>query len=358
MPRLAVSKSASVIVGLSGGVDSAVAAYLLQQQGYAVRAVFMKNFTPREYEFLECPSFEDRRVAYAVAKHLKIPIETWDLEKHYRQKVLAYLYREYRAGRTPNPDVVCNNEIKFQVFLQLALKQKADYIATGHYARIKKTSKEYLLLKGRDLTKDQSYFLSGLNQNQLQQSLFPLGELTKKDVRALAKKIKLPNHDRPDSQGLCFVGQVKMQKFLQAKIKPKPGDIVDTAGNIVGRHPGVYFFTIGQRQGLNLGGGPIRYVVGKDLKKNQLIVGEISNRKLYRKTVNVSDWHWVGLLLTLPLKVKSKLRYRQPDQVCQIKQIRQGRATVLFSQPQRAVTPGQIAVFYRGAQLIASATIR
>lgn len=351
------TKQPTVIVGLSGGVDSAVAAHLLIQQGYNVRAVFMKNFSGKVGNLLQCPWKEDRRSAYQVAAHLDIPIETWDLEKDYRKQVLDYLYAEYRAGRTPNPDIRCNSEIKFKLFLHLAREHGADYIATGHYARIKKTTTGYHLLKGIDNDKDQSYFLSGLNQRQLSQALFPLGMMRKTAVRAVAKKLGLPNYDRPDSQGICFVGEVKMLDFLKAKIKPRQGNIVDTKGKIIGKHPGVYYFTIGQRRGLDLGGGPIRYVVAKDVKKNILVVGEADDQALYRREVQVSEWHWVSKPRSFPFKAKAKLRYRQQDQSCTIAKPSGNRTTIRFSRKQRAVTPGQIIAVYQGAELIASATI-
>ncbi len=348
----------SIIIGLSGGVDSAVAAYLLQKQGYTVRAVFMKNFSGRVGELLQCPWKEDRRSAYEVAAYLNIPIETWDLEKDYRKQVLDYLYREYRAGRTPNPDIRCNSEIKFKLFLHLARRAGADAIATGHYARVKRSRDgAFHLLKGLDSTKDQSYFLAGLNQQQLSQALFPLGAMKKSQVRILAKKIGLPNYDRPDSQGICFVGEVKMLDFLQAKIKPKPGKIIDTSGKVVGKHPGVYYFTIGQRRGLDLGGGPIRYVVAKDVKKNILTVGEVNDAQLYTREVRATDWHWVSPAQKFPLTAKAKLRYRQADQSCIVTKKTSTNVAIKFKTKQRAVTPGQIVAFYQGSELIASATI-
>jgi tRNA-specific 2-thiouridylase len=353
-----MKQSETIIVGLSGGVDSAVSAYLLKKAGYTVRAVFMKNFSDRVGELLDCPWKEDRRAAYEVASFLDIPIETWDLEKDYRAKVLDYLYKEYRLGRTPNPDIRCNSEIKFKIFLDLALKRGADKIATGHYSQVREDREGFFhLLKGKDSNKDQSYFLAGLNQKQLSKSVFPIGHLTKPQVRALAKKIKLPNYDRPDSQGICFVGEVKMADFLKAKIKPKAGNIVDTTGTVLGRHQGVYYYTIGQRKGLDLGGGPARYVIRKDIKKNLLIVGEGDAQDLYHKELTAHHWHWLGKEYKLPLKAHAKIRYRQDDQACTVRQIKAGVMKVTFAKPQRAIASGQIITIYKGQELLASGTI-
>lgn len=354
-----MSQSKKVIIGLSGGVDSAVSAYLLQQAGYQVSAVFMKNFSDRSGKLLDCPWKEDRHSAYEVAAFLNLPIKTWDLEKDYRAKVLNYLYSEYRLGRTPNPDIYCNNEIKFKIFLDLALKQGADMIATGHYAQIKKDlSGIFHLLKGQDANKDQSYFLAGLNQKQLSKSIFPIGHLTKPRVRALAKKIKLPNYDRPDSQGICFVGEVKLTDFLKDKIKPKPGNIVDEQGEVLGRHQGVYYYTIGQRKGLDLGGGPARYVIRKDVKNNLLVVGEENAKGLFQKELIAQHWHWLGTASKLPLKARAKIRYRQDDQTCLVSKINSTTMKVTFSKPQRAIASGQTIAIYQKTELVASGLIK
>ncbi len=354
-----MKKPETIIVGLSGGVDSAVSAYLLKKSGYDVRAVFMKNFSDRVGKLLDCPWKEDRRAAYEVASFLNIPIETWDLEKDYRAKVLDYLYKEYRLSRTPNPDIQCNSEIKFKIFLDLALKRGADKIATGHYARVREDREGgFHLLKGKDSNKDQSYFLAGLNQKQLAKSLFPIGHLTKPQVRALAKRIKLPNYARPDSQGICFVGEVKMADFLKAKIKPKVGNIIDINGKVLGQHQGVYYYTIGQRKGLDLGGGPARYVIRKDIKKNLLIVGEDDAAGLYQKELIAQHWHWVGKESKLPLKAQAKIRYRQDDQICTVRRVTTKTIKVTFMKPQRAIASGQIVAIYQGGELLASGTIQ
>jgi tRNA-uridine 2-sulfurtransferase len=282
---MAASKLKEVVfVGLSGGVDSAVAAYLLKKKGYNVRAVFMKNFSDRLGPDFACPWKEDQREAYSVAASLNIPISTWSFEKHYKNRVVKYIFSEYRRGRTPNPDIICNKEIKFKEFLHRARKEGADFIATGHYAQLRPSKDGTIrLYKGKDTNKDQSYFLAALDQNQLKRILFPLGRLTKPAVRVLANKLHLTNALRRESQGICFIGEIDIKKFLQTKIKPKAGKIVDVRGKVLGMHEGVYYFTIGQRKGINIGGGPALYVVDKDVKKNLLVVGEKNELKLFSK---------------------------------------------------------------------------
>ena len=347
-----------IIVGLSGGVDSAVSAYLLKKAGYDVRAVFMKNFSERVAREYECPWREDRLAAYRVAAFLNIPITTWNFEKEYQKRVMRYMFREYRAGRTPNPDVMCNKEIKFAVFLQRAKVLGISQIATGHYARVKSdASGTYHLHKAIDSTKDQSYFLAALNQKQLSSVVFPVGGMTKKQVRALAKKIGLPNAARPDSQGICFVGPVTMKSFLKTRIKPKPGAIVDTKGKILGQHEGVFYYTIGQRRGINLGGGPALYVIGKDMKRNQLIVGTKNQLELFTNTVKLGNIHWLAGVKKFPVSCRAKIRYRQRDEAVTIVRSGAGAAVAKFVRRQRAVAPGQTFAAYQGSELIASATI-
>lgn len=346
-------KQKKIIVGLSGGVDSAVSAYLLKKRGYDVSAVFMKNYTAPK-KIGKFPWQKDKEMARRVAQMLNIPFQVWNFEKEYQKSVIDYLYREYKAGRTPNPDIKCNNDIKFDVFLKRAKKNKADFIATGHYAGIRKSADGMLhLLKGQDLNKDQSYFLAGLNQKQLAKVIFPLQNLTKPEVRKLAKKIGLPNWDKKDSQGICFVGEVKIEDFLKRKIKPRPGLIVNVEGQVLGRHKGIYHFTIGQRKGLDLGGGPARYVIAKDIKNNRLIVGEGDDLALYSKRLKASKWHWLATKHTLPLKAQAKVRYRQNDQSCTVN--RDG--SVSFIKPQRAIASGQTVAIYKGQELIASGVI-
>ena len=353
-----MKKKEKIIVGLSGGVDSAVAAYLLQKQGYAVRAVFMKNFSERVAREYECPWREDRLSAYRVAAFLGIPIVTWNFEREYRDRVLKYLFREYGAGRTPNPDVMCNKEIKFSVFLRRAKAMGIPRIATGHYARIRRSADGVShLLKANDATKDQSYFLAALNQRQLAAVSFPVGGMTKKQVRALARRIGLPNAERPDSQGICFVGPVTMKAFLKTRIKPKPGDIVTTKGVLIGRHDGVHYYTIGQRRGINLGGGPALYVIGKDMRRNRLIVGTKNQLELFTNTVKLGSWHWVASPHKFPLRCTAKIRYRQRDERVIIRRTDKNGIVAHFSRRQRAVAPGQTFAAYQGSELIGSATI-
>lgn len=346
-----------ILVGLSGGVDSAVAAYLLKEQGFEVRAVFMKNFSER-VEGTECPWREDRLEAYKAAAFLGIPVQTWDFQKEYRDRVLQYLFSEYRRGRTPNPDVFCNKEIKFKAFLERARRAGFSKIATGHYAGITRDRNGlYHLHKASDRNKDQSYFLAQLNQKQLAATVFPLARMRKPAVRALAKKLKLPNAARPDSQGICFVGPVSMRSFLATRIKPKKGDIVDTEGRVLGQHDGVYYYTIGQRRGINIGGGRPLYVIDKDIKRNRLIVGTARDLKLLKQEIRVTGWRWLSRKRPLPLHCSVKIRYRQSDQKAVVRHASGSAVRVRFAKPQRAVAPGQILAAYKGTELVASGVI-
>ena len=341
-----------ILVGLSGGVDSAVAALLLKQQGYDVQAAFMKNFSDKVNIKGECPWLKDREEAYRVAAKLDIPIQTFDFEEIYQKKIVQYIFDTYQAGQTPNPDVLCNNEIKFNLFLNKALELGFDKIATGHYARIKQDKSNYHLLKGLDNNKDQSYFLAGLTQEQLSKALFPIGELEKPQVRELAKQANLPNADRKDSQGICFVGKVDLKTWLQQQIKPKTGNIVDTDGNKLGEHQGVWYYTIGQRKGLNIGGSGPWYVAIKDLDNNKLIVSKSEDDELYTKHIKIHDLHWLGKEYKLPFKAKAKIRYRQEDQSMKL-----FSDHVEFKQSQKGVASGQTLAIYKKDELIASAII-
>lgn len=346
-----------VIVALSGGVDSAVAAYLVKKQGYEVSAVFMKNFSERIGQY-ECPWREDRIEAYRVAAHLGIPIRTWDFERAFHKRVIHYMVSEYQKGRTPNPDVVCNREIKFDRFLTRARNEGAQLIATGHYARIQKGRDGlYHLLKGVDRTKDQSYFLAQLHQQQLQHVLFPVGNLTKAEVRRIARRIRLPNVDRASSQGICFIGEVDMRTFLQTRIRPKRGEIVDTKGNVLGYHNGISFYTIGQRRGINIGGGPALYVVGKDVKQNRLIVGTKDELQLFSSSCLVTSWQWTAYSYHFPIRCKTKIRYRHNDQDVIIRRSARGVIRATFERPQWAVSPGQTLAAYQRDELIGSGII-
>lgn len=346
-----MAKKEKILVALSGGVDSAVALYLLKKQGYYVEAAFMKNFSEKVNLKGECPWKEDRIMAYRIAAQLHVPIHTFDFEKEYHDKVVSYIFETYQNGQTPNPDILCNNEIKFKLFLAKAQKLGFSKIATGHYARLKKSGDFYQLLKALDKNKDQSYFLSGLNQKQLASAIFPIGHLAKTKVRAIAKQAKLANADRPDSQGICFIGKINLKTFLAQKIKTKKGDILDTKGYKLGQHDGVWYYTIGQRKGLNLANGPW-FIQQKDLQNNILIVAKEGDGALYSKKIHITKLHWLGAKYTLPIKAKAKIRYRQEDQDVIIDD-----GVINFAQAQKGVASGQIVAIYKNQALIASATI-
>ncbi len=341
---------------MSWGVDSAITAYLLQQQGYEVVAWFMKNYVS---DSGNCTTYNDAEEAIKVSKFLWIEIMSFDLQKEYNEKIIEYIYNGYQQGITPNPDVLCNSLIKFDVFLQKAMELWFDYIATGHYARIetikatKKTT--YKLLRWVDYNKDQSYFLAGLNQFQLSKSLFPVWGYTKPEIRALAKKIWLPNAARKDSQWLCFIGNIPIKDFLLKKLPKKEGDIVDTTGKIVGKHEWAYFFTIGQRQGLKL---PFKaYVIKTDVKKNRVIVGDREDKQLFDKTIATTGRHWIRKSYTLPTKILAKIRYRQEPQEATLKRNKQKDIVVTFKEKQRAIAPGQTIVAYKWDECIGSGII-
>jgi len=347
-----MSKKAKILVGLSGGVDSAVALYLLKKKGYEVEAAFMKNFSEKVNIKGECPWKEDRLMAYRVASYLKVPIQTFDFETEYHNKIVNYIFESYQAGLTPNPDVLCNNEIKFKLFLDQASKLGFDKIATGHYAQIKEDKDGFHLLRGKDSNKDQSYFLAGLNQRQLSKSIFPIGDIIKPEVRKIATKAKLPNANRKDSQGICFIGKIDLKTFLSQKIKPKIGDIVDKKGNKLGKHQGVWFYTVGQRKGLDIGGSGPWYVAKKDINNNKLIVAHADDKSLYTKSVQISDLHWLGKKYNLTLKAKAQIRYRQPAQDVILYQNK-----VEFKKAQQGVASGQVLAVYIKKELVASANI-
>ncbi|MFA6252714.1 MAG: tRNA 2-thiouridine(34) synthase MnmA [Patescibacteria group bacterium] len=344
-------KKDKILVALSGGVDSAVALYLLKKQGYDVEAAFMKNFSERVNLKGNCPWKEDRIMAYRIAAQLQVPIRTFNFEKEYYQKIVKYIFATYQKGQTPNPDILCNSEIKFKLFLDKAMLLGFDKIATGHYAKITKTGQVYHLLKATDKNKDQSYFLSGLSQKQLAKTIFPIGHLTKPKVRAIAKKAKLINSERPDSQGICFIGKINLKTFLQQKIKPKKGSILNTQGVKLGQHDGVWYYTIGQRKGLDLPNGPW-FVSKKDVRNNVLYVAKEGELDLYQKSVKISKIAWLGKPKKLPFSAKAKIRYRQTDQNIILYPDR-----VLFKQKQKGVASGQSIVVYLKNDLIASATI-
>lgn len=338
-----------IIVGLSGGVDSAVTAYTLKAAGHHVEAIFMKNWEGDDTDQY-CAAAEDLKDAQQVADALKIEFHSVNFADQYWERVFTYFLDEYRAGRTPNPDILCNKEIKFKAFLDYAKTRGADFIATGHYARIKHEHENVYLLKGIDPQKDQSYFLHALDRNQIAQSLFPIGDLQKTHVREIAATIGLKNHAKKDSTGICFIGERKFKNFLNEYLPAQSGDIQTIDGKTIGTHEGLMFYTIGQRQGLGIGGLKNTaelpwYVVTKDLKNNILIVAQGDHPLLYQDTLYVNDIHWINAAPTLPLQLKAKIRYRQTDQVCILEKLN-NTYRVQFATPQRAVTPGQSIVFY------------
>ncbi|MEJ2162500.1 MAG: tRNA 2-thiouridine(34) synthase MnmA [Robiginitalea sp.] len=391
-----------VVVGLSGGVDSSVAALLLKQQGYEVIGLFMKNWHDDSVTISkECPWLDDSNDALIVAEKLGIPFQTVDLSAEYKERIVDYMFREYKEGRTPNPDVLCNREIKFDLFLKIALDLGADYVATGHYCRKdvavnQRSESIYRLLAGKDPNKDQSYFLCQLNQQQLSKALFPIGELLKSEVRELAASHGLITADKKDSQGLCFIGKVRLPEFLQQQLQPKEGPIVEVAsdvfqpanglkfhtraeelahlaappdlqfsdGKVVGNHQGAHFFTIGQRKGLDVGGTPEPlFVIQTDVEKNIIYTGQgKAHPGLYRRALFVKEeeLHWVRPDLSLKtdesLRVRARIRYRQDLQPAELYKIESG-LYVDFQQPQAAITQGQFVAWYLGDELIGSGVI-
>lgn len=386
------------MVGLSGGVDSSVAAYLLQQKGYEVIGLFMKNWHDDSVTISnECPWLEDSNDAMLVAQKLKIPFQVVDLSEQYKERIVNYMFHEYKLGRTPNPDVLCNREIKFDVFMDIAMSLGADFVATGHYCRKGKVNGLYSLLAGKDGNKDQSYFLCQLKQEQLAKALFPIGELTKPEVRKIATELDLITADKKDSQGLCFIGKVKLPEFLQQQLQPKEGVIVQipndstlynreipvfnskeeelafyatkfkytlTDGKVVGKHQGAHYFTKGQRKGLAVGGTKFPlFVIDTDVNENIIYTGEGKNHPgLFRNTLFVvkDEIHFIRTDLTLKigesLKVKSRIRYRQPLEEAEITRVENGMF-VQFTNPQSAITEGQFVAWYLEEELIGSGVI-
>ena len=392
-----------IVVGLSGGVDSSVAAYLLKQQGHEVIGLFMRNWNDASVTLEdECPWVEDSNDALLVAQKLGIPFQVIDMSELYKERIVDYMFSEYEKGRTPNPDILCNREVKFDVFLQTALSLGADKVATGHYARVSSFVDErgkeiYQLLAGKDNNKDQSYFLCQLNQNQLSKALFPIGELTKPEVREIAREIGLVTADKKDSQGLCFIGKVSLPTFLQQQLIPKEGEIVEIFsdykefhkgilifetkldelkylskkikyqkedGKVIGKHQGAQFFTIGQSKGLGIGGHKEScFIIDRDMENNILFVGEGKNFSgLYRKAlkINNDEVHWVREDLRLKngefMKIKARIRYRQPLEDAVLYQYEDG-FFIEFENPQSAIAEGQFAAWYQGEELLGSGVI-
>ncbi len=391
-----------VVVGLSGGVDSSVTAYLLKEQGYEVIGLFMKNWHDDSVTISdECPWLEDSNDAMIVAEKLGIPFQTVDLSEQYKERIVDYMFNEYEKGRTPNPDVLCNREIKFDVFMDIALSLGADYVATGHYCRkaeeIIDGKPVYKLLAGKDTNKDQSYFLCQLSQEQLSKALFPIGELTKPEVREIAKEADLITADKKDSQGLCFIGKVRLPDFLQQKLQPKEGEIIQIPhefeqynrsipefenkeaalayfstkfsynkedGKIVGKHQGAHYFTKGQRKGLAVGGTkePL-FVIETDVDTNIIYTGEGKNHQgLYRSVLFVSneELHWVREDVALKegesMEVKARIRYRQPLEKATLYKVDSG-LYVQFENPQSAIQEGQFVAWYQNEELLGSGVI-
>ena len=341
-----------VVVGLSGGVDSSVAALLLLEQGYDVHGVFMKNWEDT-FEPGYCAAGEDLEDAQDVCETLNIPLHKVNFSPEYWDRVFRHFLDEHRRGRTPNPDVLCNKEIKFKAFLHHAQRLGADYIATGHYARSLRRQDHQHLLKGLDTGKDQSYFLYTLNQAQLAKSLFPVGALQKTQVRQLASQAGLVTHDKRDSTGICFIGERRFREFLQRYLPTQAGEMHTPDGEYVGEHIGLSFYTLGQRQGLGIGGrhgqsGEPWYVIAKDLKHNVLVVAQGGDHPLlYQQSLYASQLHWIsGIPPQIPFTCRAKTRYRQTDQTCILASLDGDRCRVDFEQPQRALTPGQSVVFY------------
>ncbi|UOK42326.1 MULTISPECIES: tRNA 2-thiouridine(34) synthase MnmA [Flavobacterium] len=391
-----------VVVGLSGGVDSSVAAYLLKEQGYEVIGLFMKNWHDDSVTISnECPWLEDSNDALLVAEKLGIPFQTVDLSEQYKEKIVDYMFSEYENGRTPNPDVLCNREIKFDVFMKIALSLGADYVATGHYCRkgtIQAEGKEiFQLLEGVDGNKDQSYFLCQLSQEQLSKALFPIGELTKPQVREIAAKMDLVTAEKKDSQGLCFIGKVRLPEFLQQQLQPKEGLIYEVGadspiysvqkpefnsleeelayesknieykpeyGKVVGKHQGAHYFTIGQRKGLNVGGTkePL-FIIATDVKTNSIYTGQSSNHPgLFKNAllVKTPEIHWIREDLALKdgesMDIMARIRYRQPLQEAKLYKFERGMY-VVFEEPQSAITEGQFVSWHIEDELVGSGVI-
>lgn len=353
---------------MSGGVDSSVTAALLKQQGYDVTGVYMKNWA-QDLPGFKCPWREDLADAKRVAVQLGIPFKIFDFQREYKQKVVDYMIAEFEAGRTPNPDIMCNQEVKFKLFLETALEDGADMIATGHYAKIASDSKSksqapnYKLLQAEDKNKDQTYFLYRVTEEALSKTLFPLGEMKKPEVRKKAAELGLVTAEKKDSVGICFVGEIGIKDFLKNFVKSKPGKIVEkTTGKAVGEHDGAIFYTIGQRHGLNVGGGMPYYVIGKDMGKNEVYVTtNLSDENLWQKEFTVTDVHWIGEAPTDDATLSVRTRHRAPLVQCKITPVRQGRTLtqmgVELEDEIRALTPGQSAVFYDGETCLGGGVI-
>ncbi|HVT62184.1 MAG TPA: tRNA 2-thiouridine(34) synthase MnmA [Legionellaceae bacterium] len=352
-----------VIVGMSGGVDSSVAAYLLKQEGYNVEGLFMKNWEQDDTDDY-CPAAQDLADAQAVCDRLDIPLHAINFSEQYWQQVFTYFLDEYQRGRTPNPDVLCNKEIKFKAFLEYALKLGADYIATGHYAKTQLEGTTGLLYKAKDRDKDQTYFLHAVSPDALSKTLFPIGNYLKTDIRKIALEQQFVTHNKKDSTGICFIGEKRFKTFLNEFLLAQPGEIQTTQKQVIGQHDGLMFYTIGQRQGLRIGGLKKAqtdpwYVVDKDIDHNILIVGQGKNHSmLFAQGLLCGPIHWIQQQPPeLPFTCYAKTRYRQIEQPCVISPANDQAHCVLFSNPMRAITPGQYIVFYQQNQCLGGAVI-
>ena len=352
-----------VIVGLSGGVDSSLAALLLQKQGFQVEGLFMKNWEEDDNDG-HCPATQDLKDAKKVCETLDIPLHTINFSEQYWDNVFEHALAEYRLGRTPNPDILCNREIKFKTFLDYALDLGADYIATGHYAAIAKNNTHFELHKADDLNKDQSYFLYTLNQTALSKTLFPLAQLEKPFVRTLAAEAGFLNCHKKDSTGICFIGERKFKNFLNTYLPTQKGNIETPDGQIIGHHDGLMFYTLGQRQGLGIGGrhkgeNAPWYVVGKNLKDNVLIVAEGHHPLLYANTLRADQLHWIsGSAPKTHFDCTAKIRYRQTEEPAKVEMLNAKTCLVTFDNLQRAITPGQSVVFYQGPLCLGGGVIQ
>lgn len=351
-----------VILGMSGGVDSSVSALLLKEAGYEVIGLFMKNWDEKDEDGV-CTSSADSDDARKVADQLGIPYYTINFEKQYWDNVFTYFLDEYKKGRTPNPDVMCNQEIKFNAFLDYALNLEGDYIAMGHYAQVEERDGNYYLLRGKDQNKDQSYFLSRIGQNALSRTLFPIGHLDKKEVRQLAEKHDLYTAKKKDSTGICFIGERDFDEFLDKYLLAKEGDMIDVEGNKVGKHNGLIHYTLGQRKGIGIGGvgtGEPWFVAGKDLKNNILYVAQGENNpSLYSTSLIGESPMWIlGKSPNMPLKCTAKFRYRQSDIPVTVNILENGNLHIIYDNPIKAVTPGQVAVLYQEEVCLGSCIIQ
>ena len=341
-----------VVVGMSGGVDSSVAALLLKQQGYDVVGVFMKNWEEKDENGV-CTATADYEDVRRVSDQIGIPYYTVNFAKEYQERVFSYFLEEYRAGRTPNPDVLCNCEIKFKAFLDFALRTGAAALATGHYARLQREGDAVRLLRAADAGKDQTYFLAGLTQAQLSRAMFPIGDLQKKELRAIAAQAGLATALKKDSTGICFIGERNFKRFLMQYLPAQPGEIVTLSGKVIGKHDGLMYYTLGQRRGLGIGGqregnGESWFVIGKDLERNLLIVQQGEQEELFSLGLHAPEMHFIaGEAPAHTFECTAKFRYRQPDQAVRVTMDGAG-CMIDFAEPQRAVTPGQWAVLYDG----------